>query len=125
MTSQAPWDPHSQVLAEEEAQLRATLDDSHPQVRGHTLSKTVTGKPVPLDVDSHAPRLIAATKSTKRKGTVLAETLAKRWQIGLEAARQTVGQTTQLAVRDFKNVNYWIKKIETLCLSVEVSKVRL
>ena len=37
----------------------------------------------------------------KRKGFVTPERLAKNWMIGLEAAKRTVGVTTQLAVRDF------------------------
>jgi len=35
---------------------------------------------------------------TRRKGTVTAEQLTKRWGIGLEAATRTLEQTMQLAI---------------------------
>ena len=67
-----------------------------------------------LDVDSYAETLLndsqleglaqqLASVSTvkKRKGFVDAESLAKNWRIGKEAARRTVEATTQRAVRDF------------------------
>ena len=94
MTSDSKWDPQDQQLAEEESQLRALYGgDYPPQVRGHTLSQLSSiGKKVALtlDVDSHAQRLLSSTTSSKRKGTVSAETLAKRWQIGLDTAQKTV-----------------------------------
>jgi hypothetical protein len=39
--------------------------------------------------------------SAKRKGTVTAADLSKRWHIGLQAAQRTIQQTTQRGVRDF------------------------
>ena len=51
MTSDTPWDPHSQQLGEEEAQLRTQFTDCPHQVRGHKLSRCNT---TALDVDSHA-----------------------------------------------------------------------
>lgn len=45
--------------------------------------------------------LIASTSSTRKKGTVTPEALAKRWRIGLDLAKRTIERTTQLGVRDF------------------------
>ena len=60
-----------------------------------------------VDIDSFAEELervsISAVQTKARKGTVSPETLAKRWRIGIEAARKTIERTTQLAVRDFTN----------------------
>ena len=44
---------------------------------------------------------VSASSSTRRKGTVTAEELAKRWHIGIELAKKTIERTTQLGVRDF------------------------
>ena len=61
-----------------------------------------------VDIDSFAEELervsISAVQTKARKGTVSPETLAKRWHIGVETARKTIENTTQLAVRDFTNV---------------------
>ena len=61
-----------------------------------------------VDIDSFAEELervsISAVQTKARKGTVSPETLAKRWNIGIETARKTIEKTTQLAVRDFTNV---------------------
>jgi len=61
-----------------------------------------------VDIDSFAEELervsISALQTKARKGTVSPETLAKRWNIGIETARKTIEKTTQLAVRDFTNV---------------------
>jgi len=48
--------------------------------------------------------LISAVQMKARKVTVSPETLAKRWNIGIETARKTIEKTTQLAVQDFTNV---------------------
>jgi len=61
-----------------------------------------------VDIDSFAEELervsISAVQTKARKGTVSPETLAKRWNVGIETARKTIKKTTQLAVRDFTNV---------------------
>ena len=46
-------------------------------------------------------KLATATTTKKRPGFVDAETLARHWRIGKEAAKRTIEATTQLAVRDF------------------------
>ena len=56
-----------------------------------------------LDIDSIAPYILSAAKTTKRKGHVDAPTLAGRWRIGQETARRTLERTTQLGVRDLTN----------------------
>ena len=60
-----------------------------------------------VDIDAFAEELervsLSTVQSKERKGTVSPETLAKRWHIGVEKARQTIEKTTQLAVRDFTN----------------------
>jgi len=60
-----------------------------------------------VDIDSFAEELervsISAVQTKARKGTVSPETLAKRWNVGIETARKTIKKTVQLAVRDFTN----------------------
>jgi len=62
-----------------------------------------------VDIDSFAEELervsISAVQTKVRKGTVSPETLAKRWNVGIETARKTIEKTAQLAVRDFTNVS--------------------
>ena len=47
--------------------------------------------------------LASAPTQKKRSGFVDAQTLARNWKIGVEAAKRTIESTTQMAVRDFTN----------------------
>ena len=67
-------------------------------------------------------KLATATTVKKRPGFVDAETLARNWKIGKEAAKRTVEATTQLAVRDFSTTtggrrlkpSHWVLKHKRL-----------
>lgn len=50
---------------------------------------------------SDLTRIESAVRTRVRKGAVSAETLARRWNIGLPTARQTLRVVTQLGVRHF------------------------
>lgn len=131
MTASSPWDPHDATLSNHEASLRAAmLRNEEPCLRGRNV-QAVSGFATPrspyncqvhshtarisrirrqqwsptVDIDSYASELervsLKSVGTTKRKGFVGPEELAKRWHIGLETARKTLDKTTQLAVRDF------------------------
>lgn len=122
MTSESPWDPTNPLNYEHESAIRASLD-SEPCERGRIVQSTSTFHDTQprvisklrcsmasaaVDVDSLCVELehfaVSSTQAvsvTNRKGKVSAETLAKRWRIGLETARKTIARTTQRAVRDF------------------------
>ena len=55
--------------------------------------------------DPHFRSLSAKHSNRKRKGFVSPEELAANWKIGLEAAKRTIDNTTQMAVRDFKHTS--------------------
>ena len=116
VTSEAPWDPLSPNFASDEACLRQSVaSDDH--VRGQLIQPSGPGPPrsiqsitstrtsAAIDIDSYCLALASMSTTSKRKGTVTAEQLAKRWSIGLEAAKRTIQHTTQMAVRDFSSIS--------------------
>jgi Reverse transcriptase (RNA-dependent DNA polymerase) len=88
MTLEHPqWDPNAPDLERIEDALRSQLCEREARV--------------PLQRPS---RLIQATQSVRRKGTISADILAKRWHIKLDDAKRTIEATTQLGVRDFQGL---------------------
>lgn len=100
MTYMSPqWDPHDDSLAVEEETLRMEVDNynehQHPS-RDRTIAQILTERVMISSVE--------VTKSVRRKGTVKAEELAKRWHVSLEVAKRTIDNTTQKGVRDFTHM---------------------
>lgn len=102
MTYASPmWDPHDDMLDQEEERLRLELNsfnELHEVDRERNLSSIWLEKVFIHDVG------VGATQSIRRKGTVKPEVLAKRWHVSLEIAKRTIENTTQKGVRDFTNM---------------------
>jgi len=114
MTSSAEWNPNDPRWAREEeafynssrspademyrvdrnvSTVACYLNDLSPALNDDNLSRLLEGT-----------RYIGASKTSKRKGTVTAEVLAKKWDIGLKQAEKVIKATTQRGVRDFTDV---------------------
>lgn len=104
MTADSPvWDPHtSQFMQMEENanhhvyQYPVSQDQPqyyHAMDAMHSFVKAIES----------VSRYVDGTMSKKRKGTISAKDLAKRWNIGLREAERTIEHTTQRAVHDFTN----------------------
>lgn len=129
MTSDQPWDPYNTSLEQQEASIRAKLDQM-PSERGREVSSLVcTDERLKFDsLLEQSESVVAALKSQPtlpiqiepdqlaetfrkiammdtlpltKKGKILPEDLARRWNIGVETAKKTLERTTQLAIRDF------------------------
>jgi hypothetical protein len=98
MTSEGPWTPDAEYRRSNEWTIRASVATQY-EVAALNVTPHVSSDFV---FDFHLSVInLAAVQATRRKGTVTSEALAKRWFIGVETARRTIDQTTQLAVRDF------------------------
>jgi len=109
MTNPKPWDPYDISFEQVETELRELSYNPVRIDRDRSISA--------LDRFYHSNRLdddfVERLESTvrvssmntdpkrKRKGFVSSIDLAKRWHVGLDAAKRTIDKTTQLAVRDF------------------------
>ena len=130
MTSDQAWDPYDKSVDQAEVSIRATLDQT-PRERGRFVSSLITLSEEQLEVQSleaHSASMVAALRSQPilpvqlepdqlaetfktiaaastlpltKKGKILPEDLARRWNIGIETAKKTLERTTQLAIRDF------------------------
>jgi hypothetical protein len=113
LTGESPvWEPYDPDLMKVEEELRHALGlvDFNSSLAGRRISTCRTS---PLLTLTHTfdckflafvhHRECFETTSIRRKGTISAEDLAKRWRIGLNQARHTIEKTTQLAIRDFSN----------------------
>ena len=69
--------------------------------RFHPTEIDSCAKSLLMDMDAADRSLRELTTYKKRSGHVTPERLARNWGIGLEAAKRTILNTTQLAVRDF------------------------
>jgi hypothetical protein len=100
MTLESPrWDPYDPEIARIEQVCRLKLGTA-PVERNQRLQTLSVNQRTELD--SRLAKLsLGTTTSIRRKGTVTPEELAKRWKIGLEAARRTIERMTQLGVHDF------------------------
>jgi hypothetical protein len=79
MCSSYPWEPYADHFTENETLLRADVSTAY-----------------------HFPNCsIHASTTSRRQGTVTPQQLAERWRIGLDTAKRTLLNTTQLAVRNF------------------------
>jgi hypothetical protein len=100
------WDPMDTILSENESNLRFALPINVPYtperyVRAITVSETNNTNELYHQVVS---TLEMVATGTRRKGTITAAELSKKWFIGVETARRTLDRTIQLGVRDFLNV---------------------
>jgi Reverse transcriptase (RNA-dependent DNA polymerase) len=108
MTSSAPaWDPYDSQLSKIEEELRSKIG-VEPVVRDRNIWSARRSQQVQSDhlFDSlFIPyiRWLYTTTSVRRKGTITAEELAKRWRISIQQARRTIDRCTQLAIRDYEN----------------------
>jgi hypothetical protein len=113
MTYDSPeWDPYDCSLARVEQSLRTNLDLSLdtppprviPAVFAHLACISSVFSADFLPSLTRLTRFIdSSTTSVRRKGTVTAADLARRWHIGLDAAQRTIDRTTQLGVRDYSH----------------------
>jgi hypothetical protein len=113
MTSDSPeWDPYDYSLARVEQSLRTNLDLSLdtppprviPAAFAHLACISSVFSEDFLPSLTGLTRFIdSSTTSVRRKGTVTAADLARRWHIGLDAAQRTINRTTQLGVRDYSH----------------------
>jgi hypothetical protein len=95
------WDPYSTEYAQHEDDCHASLDIV-PQPRDRSINSISTERHSDFDklLIAHS---VQSTTLTRRKGTVTADELAKRWNISVEQGRHTIDCTTQLGVHDFTN----------------------
>jgi hypothetical protein len=115
MTSPTEWEPYNEELAIIEDALSTNQFIEVPLINPVTRNLSTLSTPiVTQSYDVHddfnqrlqrrvlvtLSRQVNATTST-RKGSVDAETLSKRWYIGLNAAQRTLERSTQKGVRDF------------------------
>lgn len=116
MTSANAWEPRNLHFGEIEKALRVNTPSIFPEsdVRMRyisTVTTTLCDISSALDQDAFfdclqlyadtSPDFQVSVAVSKRKGTVTPTDLARRWYIGVEAARRTIERTTQRAVRDF------------------------
>lgn len=73
-----------------------------------------------LQDDLYKSQDIIATITSNRKGAVDADTLARRWSIGKEAAKRTIERTTQTTVRDFTTQKPYSYQLKHPRLNVEM-----
>jgi len=114
MTSSAEWNPNDPRWAREEEAFynssRSPSDDMHCVNRNiSTVVSYLNDLSSALNDDNlsrllEGTRCIGASKTSKRKGTVTVEDLAKKLDIGLKQASKVIQATTQRGVRDFTDV---------------------
>jgi hypothetical protein len=84
MTSEGNWDSTMNSIAEEEDMIRASLDSPWlGDIQPHYISSCS------VDLRDLAIQDVATMDTLRRKGTVSAEALAKKWYIGIETAKCT------------------------------------
>jgi hypothetical protein len=105
MTYDSPaWDPTDDHLDKDEENLcNQLVTHMVPQYQQRQLNAIDTTNMYQRMI-SYVHVCVNATESTRRKGTVDAIELARRWQIGLEVAKHTVERTTQKGVRDYTHM---------------------
>ena len=131
MTSDQVWEPYDTAVGQAEESIRATLDQMPHERGRVISSLSFAGGSAELQVESleaHSRSVVAALRSQPvlpvevepdqleealrtiasastlpltKKGKILPEDLARRWNIGVETAKKTLENTTQRAIRDF------------------------
>jgi hypothetical protein len=79
MCSFQNWDQYADHFCDDENSLRSSLHTNY----------------------NFPNRVIHTTVTSRRQGTITPQQLAERWRIGIDTAKPTIENTTQLAVRDF------------------------
>jgi hypothetical protein len=99
LTSDKPWDPHSESFDKEEEKLEF-MPELHQQ-HWHIMSinRNLTDISASFDDLNLLHRSICVI-STQKKPSISEEALAQRWGIGLETASKTIQVTTQQGVRN-------------------------
>lgn len=105
MTYTAPrWDPHDPTFSHNEDKLRDELSKQGNVSRNHRRRiESVTSTYLTAQKYEDTV-MISKVDTARRKGTVSAEQLARRWHISLESATRTIDCTTQKGVRDFAHM---------------------
>jgi len=133
-----PWDPYDESFANDEASLRATL--SQPTLSSYEGNRDIsslsasfvsdTDLALATSLDSilkksvkYTYSLIASVTTTRRKGTVTAEQLVKRWGISLEAVTRTLEQTTQRVIQDYDSIQ-GTRQLKTLDYQLKYRHLR-
>jgi hypothetical protein len=80
------------------------LHDFYPGSRHQIASLDTASGDLIHRIESTNQLQVAATTSRRRKGTVSAQDLARRWHISLEIANKTIDSTSQNGVRDFAHM---------------------
>jgi len=109
MTNSRQWDPYDPTFEHVENELRELSYNPVREDRNRSISAVDRYLRSVCFADNFIQRLEASVRISsmnidskrKRKGFVSSIDLAKRWHVGLDAAKRTLDRTTQLAVRDF------------------------
>ena len=99
LTSEKEWDPHSQDFAIKEKDVDHTTETA---MQDRIIADCVSSTRLPLELwqyknPSHMH--LAVTESHTRRYAISPQTLALKWNIGLDTAKRTLEATTQLAIR--------------------------
>jgi hypothetical protein len=111
LTSSNEWEPYNDNIMNDEEKMLSECEDP---TTDHRIISTMTSELDSTRLYQTSNRFLLSIQSTvivqvsdicsaqtKRKGTVTASELSKKWYIGLQAANRTIQQTTQRGVRDF------------------------
>jgi hypothetical protein len=134
MTAPSEWEPYDPQLTEtEEALTIQKTDDTIQQIGTRIVSVTSTdhlGQNLSPGLYEALSRrvLILSTvgihnAESKRKGSITAEILAKRWFIGLNAAQRTIENSTQRGVRDV-SVSSGMKRLKHTAHQLMFRRIR-
>ena len=98
MTNDRPeWQPNDSTPDVDERTLRQSISNETPTVeRDRRINVRMTRA---MRINNR--KITVSDITHRRKGTVNANEIAKRWNIGLPSAERTFATTTQLGVRDF------------------------
>lgn len=121
LTYETPmWDPHDATFAHLEANLRNNIGHlSDLQLQSNdffpanasaisTVLRSISSVYDPCSfgslVISTSRFNVSSSSSIRRKGTISAQDLARRWRISIDLAERTIERTTQLGVRDYTSM---------------------
>ena len=98
------WDPYSLSFAETEARSNVGAQPSGRTEFSRVLSQVSRGLPVETFATeleaTVGTTLVSAAKSADHRSATTPESLASKWAIGIEAARDTLKVTTQRGIRN-------------------------
>jgi hypothetical protein len=112
LTNEHDWDPHSDTFQEQEENFTSLQHTptqerrlfSLTSVMHKTLSHSIhTSVSQAFDDLNFASLNISSTNTSMRNSAVTPETLASRWNIGIDTAKKTIQATTQKGIRSYLN----------------------